>query len=160
MVNASQRSPSNGRLSSKIYRLLTVLVNKSCGETHNRLSCPLIHFENVGLRYGMGPEILRDLTFDIEEILSVSDRPIGRRQDVAAADAFHVAAADTRPDPHVRARHFRNPRPELPLLRRRVGIVFRISACSTISPPMRMSLCPYGCAARMRAPTRPTSWNC
>src|SRR5215204_4820509 len=26
---------------------------------------PLIHFENVGLRYGMGPEILRDLTFDI-----------------------------------------------------------------------------------------------
>jgi cell division transport system ATP-binding protein len=25
----------------------------------------LIHFENVGLRYGMGPEVLRDLTFDI-----------------------------------------------------------------------------------------------
>lgn len=25
----------------------------------------MIHFENVGLRYGMGPEILRDLTFDI-----------------------------------------------------------------------------------------------
>ncbi|MBW8318158.1 MAG: cell division ATP-binding protein FtsE, partial [Rhizobium sp.] len=23
----------------------------------------MIHFENVGLRYGMGPEILRDLTF-------------------------------------------------------------------------------------------------
>ncbi len=26
----------------------------------------MIRFENVGLRYGMGPEILRDLTFDIE----------------------------------------------------------------------------------------------
>ena len=25
----------------------------------------MIKFENVGLRYGMGPEILRDLTFDI-----------------------------------------------------------------------------------------------
>ena len=25
----------------------------------------MIHFENVGLRYGMGPEVLRDLTFDI-----------------------------------------------------------------------------------------------
>jgi cell division transport system ATP-binding protein len=38
----------------------------------------LIHFENVGLRYGMGPEILRDLTFDIpEEILPVPDRPSG-----------------------------------------------------------------------------------
>ena len=25
----------------------------------------LIQFENVGLRYGMGPEVLRDMTFDI-----------------------------------------------------------------------------------------------
>ena len=27
----------------------------------------LIRFENVGLRYGMGPEILRDLSFEIPE---------------------------------------------------------------------------------------------
>jgi cell division transport system ATP-binding protein len=27
---------------------------------------PVVHFENVGVRYGMGPEILRDLTFSIE----------------------------------------------------------------------------------------------
>src|SRR5215203_5382697 len=26
----------------------------------------VVRFENVGLRYGMGPEILRDLTFSIE----------------------------------------------------------------------------------------------
>ena len=26
----------------------------------------MIRFENVGLRYGMGPEILRDLSFEIE----------------------------------------------------------------------------------------------
>ena len=26
----------------------------------------MIRFENVGLRYGMGPEVLRDLTFQIE----------------------------------------------------------------------------------------------
>jgi len=26
----------------------------------------LLHFENVGLRYGMGPEVVRDLTFAIE----------------------------------------------------------------------------------------------
>lgn len=25
----------------------------------------VIHFENVGLRYGMGPEILRDISFHI-----------------------------------------------------------------------------------------------
>jgi len=26
---------------------------------------PVVHFENVGVRYGMGPEVLRDLTFSI-----------------------------------------------------------------------------------------------
>src|SRR5690242_7504394 len=28
---------------------------------------PVIRFENVGLRYGMGPEILRDISFHIPE---------------------------------------------------------------------------------------------
>src|SRR3954453_9680014 len=27
---------------------------------------PIVHFESVGVRYGMGPEVLRDLTFSIE----------------------------------------------------------------------------------------------
>jgi cell division transport system ATP-binding protein len=27
---------------------------------------PVVHFENVGVRYGLGPEILRDVTFSIE----------------------------------------------------------------------------------------------
>src|SRR5919107_5421608 len=27
---------------------------------------PIVHFESVGMRYGLGPEILRDLTFSIE----------------------------------------------------------------------------------------------
>src|SRR5437762_9709149 len=30
------------------------------------LEAPLVRFENVGLRYGTGPEVLRDLTFHIE----------------------------------------------------------------------------------------------
>ena len=29
-------------------------------------AAPVVHFENVGVRYGMGPEVLRDLTFSIE----------------------------------------------------------------------------------------------
>jgi cell division transport system ATP-binding protein len=35
---------------------------------HNgfEVELPTVHFENVGVRYGMGPEILRDLTFSIE----------------------------------------------------------------------------------------------
>jgi len=27
---------------------------------------PIVHFESVGMRYGLGPEVLRDLTFSIE----------------------------------------------------------------------------------------------
>ncbi len=26
---------------------------------------PIVHFESVGMRYGLGPEVLRDLTFSI-----------------------------------------------------------------------------------------------
>jgi cell division transport system ATP-binding protein len=29
-------------------------------------AAPTVHLENVGVRYGMGPEVLRDLTFSIE----------------------------------------------------------------------------------------------
>src|SRR5215204_4860496 len=29
-------------------------------------TAPVVHFENVGVRYGMGPEVLRDLSFSIE----------------------------------------------------------------------------------------------
>jgi cell division transport system ATP-binding protein len=29
-------------------------------------AAPVVHLENVGVRYGMGPEVLRDLTFSIE----------------------------------------------------------------------------------------------
>lgn len=30
------------------------------------IETPVVHFENVGVRYGLGPEILRDLTFSVE----------------------------------------------------------------------------------------------
>ena len=29
-------------------------------------AAPVVQLENVGVRYGMGPEVLRDLTFSIE----------------------------------------------------------------------------------------------
>ena len=43
-------------------------------------------FENVGVRYGMGPEVLRDLTFSIEpNSFQFLTGPSGRRQDDALA---------------------------------------------------------------------------
>ena len=35
-------------------------------EDYDEGAAPAVHFENVGVRYGMGPEVLRDLTFSIE----------------------------------------------------------------------------------------------
>jgi len=35
-------------------------------EEYEESAAPSVHFENVGVRYGMGPEVLRDLTFSIE----------------------------------------------------------------------------------------------
>ena len=35
-------------------------------EDYDESAAPAVHFENVGVRYGMGPEVLRDLTFSIE----------------------------------------------------------------------------------------------
>eukprot|EP01035_Chromulina_nebulosa_P004410 gene4410-6030_t len=48
-----------------VYRSLKISVYQLRASMLSNWAQPLIHFENVGLRYGMGPEILRDLTFDI-----------------------------------------------------------------------------------------------
>jgi cell division transport system ATP-binding protein len=40
--------------------------NRHGGERLGRGGEMLVRFENVGLRYGMGPEVLRDLSFSIE----------------------------------------------------------------------------------------------
>ncbi len=39
---------------------------KAFDETDDPFGPPVVHFENVGVRYGMGPEVLRDVTFSIE----------------------------------------------------------------------------------------------
>ena len=42
----------------------------------------LVRFENVGLRYGLGSEVLRDLTFQSRTtFVSIPDRSVGGRQD-------------------------------------------------------------------------------
>ena len=86
----------------------------------------MIHFENVGLRYGMGPEVLRDLTFDIPKrsfqfltgpsgagkttlmrLLLMSLKPTRGLIRMFDRDISMIAGE------------------ELPLLRRRIGIVFQ-----------------------------------
>src|SRR4029078_7563733 len=40
-----------------------ILVRRRAGRAPHRTELSLVRFENVGLRYGLGPEILRDLNF-------------------------------------------------------------------------------------------------
>ena len=86
----------------------------------------MIRFENVGLRYGMGPEVLSDLTFQVEprsfqfltgpsgagktsllRLLFMSLRPTRGLITLFGRDATRISARD------------------LPKLRRRIGVVFQ-----------------------------------
>lgn len=87
---------------------------------------PLIHFENVGLRYGMGPEILRDLTFDIpRRSFQFLTGPSGAGKTTLLRLLF-LSLKPTRGLIRMFDRNITSiPRDELPMLRRRVGIVFQ-----------------------------------
>src|SRR6218665_1694605 len=87
---------------------------------------PLIHFENVGLRYGMGPEILRDMTFDIpKRSFQFLTGPSGAGKTTLLRLLF-LSLLPTRGIINMFGRDLSQiPRNELPMLRRRVGIVFQ-----------------------------------
>jgi cell division transport system ATP-binding protein len=86
----------------------------------------LIHFENVGLRYGMGPEILRDLTFDIpRRSFQFLTGPSGAGKTTLLRLLF-LSLKPTRGLIRMFDRNISSiPREEFPMLRRRVGIVFQ-----------------------------------
>ncbi|AZN73425.1 cell division ATP-binding protein FtsE [Georhizobium profundi] len=86
----------------------------------------MIRFENVGLRYGMGPEILRDLTFDIpKRSFQFLTGPSGAGKTTLLRLLF-MSLQPTRGLINVFNRDIATiPRDELPLLRRRIGIVFQ-----------------------------------
>tara|TARA_R110002020_G_scaffold121810_4_gene276817 strand:- start:2005 stop:2664 length:660 start_codon:yes stop_codon:yes gene_type:complete len=86
----------------------------------------LIHFENVGLRYGMGPEVLRDLTFDIpKRSFQFLTGPSGAGKTTLMRLLF-MSLKPTRGLIRMFDRDISMiPGEELPLLRRRIGIVFQ-----------------------------------
>jgi cell division transport system ATP-binding protein len=86
----------------------------------------VIHFENVGLRYGLGPEILRDMTFDIPaRSFQFLTGPSGAGKTTLLRLLF-LSLKPTRGLIRMFNRDIAAiPREDLPLLRRRVGIVFQ-----------------------------------
>ncbi len=86
----------------------------------------MIRFENVGLRYGMGPEVLRDLTFQIEpKSFQFLTGPSGAGK-TTLIRLFFLALRPTRGLLSFFGRDTSSiGRAELPAVRRRIGVVFQ-----------------------------------
>lgn len=93
---------------------------KHAGSSH------VIRFENVGLRYGMGPEILRDISFTLpERSFQFLSGPSGAGKTTLLRLLF-MSLKPTRGLITIFGKdRSRITRRELPLLRRRIGVVFQ-----------------------------------
>lgn len=93
---------------------------------HCQKGLPLIRFENVGLRYGMGPEILRDISFHLpERSFQFLSGPSGAGKTTLLRLLF-LSLKPTRGLITVFGKdRSRITRKELPGLRRRIGVVFQ-----------------------------------
>jgi cell division transport system ATP-binding protein len=86
----------------------------------------LVRFENVGLRYGMGPEVLRDVSFEVpENSFQFLTGPSGSGKTTLLRLLF-LTLRPTRGLITMFSRDVATvPKRDLALLRRRVGIVFQ-----------------------------------
>ena len=113
---------------------------------------PAVQLENVGVRYGMGPEILRDLTFSIEpRSFQFLTGPSGAGK-TTLLRLILLSVKPTRGLVSLSARVFRGSRRTgSPVCAVAWALCSRISGCSITSPLMRTW--PSRCA--FRASTRP-----
>lgn len=107
----------------------------------------VIEFENVGLRYGMGTEVLRDLTFDIApRSFQFLTGPSGAGK-TSLIRLLFMSLRPTRGLIRVFGRDTaRVGRDELPGLRRRIGVVFQdfrlldhLTTYENVALPLRVS---------------------
>jgi len=86
----------------------------------------VVRFENVGMRYGLGPEILRDISFTLEQgSLHLLTGPSGAGK-TSLLKLIYLAERPSRGAITMFDREIATtPREELPALRRRIGVVFQ-----------------------------------
>ncbi len=86
----------------------------------------MIRFENVGLRYGMGPEVLRDLSFRIEpQSFQFLTGPSGAGK-TSLMRLMFLALKPTRGLITVFGKDTASiPKNDMPAMRRRIGVVFQ-----------------------------------
>ena len=107
----------------------------------------IVKFSNVGLRYSTGPEVLHDLSFEIEQgSLHFLTGPSGAGK-TSLLKLLYLGQKPTRGIITMLGRDLSTlPRKELPLLRRQIGIVFQdfrllshLSAFDNVALPLRVA---------------------
>ena len=107
----------------------------------------MIRFENVGMRYGAGPEVLRDITFTLE---AGSFHFLTGPSGAGKSSLLRLLYLAHRPSRGLITLFGRDisttPRADLPALRRRIGTVFQefrllnhLSALDNVALPLRIS---------------------
>ncbi|MFT3810853.1 MAG: cell division ATP-binding protein FtsE [Micropepsaceae bacterium] len=106
----------------------------------------MIRFDNVGMRYGAGPEVLRDLSFELPEgSLTFLTGPSGAGK-TTLLKLISLAERPTRGAISMFGRELgATPRAEWPALRRRIGVVFQdfrlldhLTAYENVALPLRI----------------------
>ena len=107
----------------------------------------IVRFENVGLRYGLGPEVLKDVNFELQKgsfHFLIGESGAGKS---SLLKLIYLALKPSRGlislfDHDIAI----TPRPDLPALRRRVGVVFQefkllnhLSAYDNVALPLRVA---------------------
>jgi cell division transport system ATP-binding protein len=116
---------------------------QSGGEERHRL----IRFENVGLRYNNGPEVLRDIHLRIDE---GSFHFLTGQSGAGKSSLLKLIYMAERPSRGLISLFERDlaslPRPELPTLRRRIGVIFQnfrliehLSTYDNVALPLRVA---------------------
>lgn len=107
----------------------------------------VLRFENVGMRYGIGPEVLRDVTFSLAPgSFHFLTGPSGAGK-TTLLKLMYLALRPTRGLIHLLDRDIAvTSRQELPELRRQVGVVFQefrlidhLSIVENVAMPLRVS---------------------
>ena len=108
---------------------------------------PVVRFEAVGMRYGRAPEVLRDISFELEP---GSFRFLTGPSGAGKSSLLKLIYLASRPSRGLISLFGRDvatlPRRELPQLRRRIGVVFQeyrlldhISAFDNVALPLRLA---------------------
>ncbi|MBO21547.1 MAG: cell division ATP-binding protein FtsE [Rhodospirillaceae bacterium] len=154
---SSQNRGLQGASAARLYRRGTSCQrDRRTGSSRNlwvgRSSVPngdvrVLRLENVGMRYGIGPEILRDISFSLApgsfHFLTGSSGA-GK---TTLLKLMYLALRPTRGLVHLFDRDISvTPREELPALRRRIGVVFQdfrlidhMTAVENVALPLRVN---------------------